>query len=129
MKKKNIIPLLLTAAAIVFEILPYGAKLTFALDGGKTKEELFSYFSLTPYGYANFFPLITAILTCVLFIIAVFILFKNSEKLKKAFKILVITAFAVASLSFAFMNLTITAALISLMLASAWLGAQLIYKA
>lgn len=46
MKKKNIIPLLLTAAAIVFEILPYGAKLTFALDGGKTKEELFSYFSL-----------------------------------------------------------------------------------
>lgn len=50
MKKKNIIPLLLTAAAIVFEILPYGAKLTFALDGGETKEELFSYFSLTPYG-------------------------------------------------------------------------------
>ena len=54
---------------------------------------------------------------------------KLSEKLKKAFKILVITAFAVASLSFAFMNLTVTAALISLMLASAWLGAQLIYKA
>ena len=129
MKKKNIIPLLLTAAAIVFEILPYGAKLTFALDGGETKEELFSYFSLTPYGYANILPLITAILTCILFIIAVLILFKNSEKLKKAFKILVITAFAVASLSFAFMNLTVTAALISLMLASAWLGAQLIYKA
>lgn len=129
MKKKNIIPLLLTAAAIVFEILPYGAKLTFALDGGKTKEELFSYFSLTPYGYANFLPLITAILTCILFIIAVLILFKNSEKLKKAFKILVIIAFMAASLSFAFMNLTVTAALISLMLAFTWLSAQLIHKA
>ena len=53
MKKKNLIPLLLTAAAIVFEILPYGAKLTFALDGGETKEELFSYFSLTPYGQSE----------------------------------------------------------------------------
>ena len=79
--------------------------------------------------YANFLPFITAILTCVLFIIAVLILFKDSEKLKKAFKILVITAFAVASLSFAFMNLTVTAALISLMLAFTWLSAQLIHKA
>lgn len=129
MKKKNIIVCIFTLAAVIFEALPYGAKLEFGLDNGEVKEELFSYFSLTPYGYANFLPFITAILTCVLFVMAVVIMFKESEKLKKAFKALVIITFAAASMAFAFMNFTVTAALISLMLAFAWLSAQLLYKA
>lgn len=128
MNRKNIIPMIFTLVAIVLEALPFGAKLTFALDEGKTQEKFFSYFSLTPYGYANFLPFITAILTCVLFLMALIILIKNPPKLKKAFKILVIGTFAVASASFALMNFTITAALISLMLAFAWLSSQLIYK-
>ncbi len=121
--------MIFTLAAIILEILPFGAKLTFALDESKTQEKLFSYFSLTPYGYANFLPFITAVLTCVLFIMAVIILIKDYAGVKKAFKILVIGAFAVASASFGIMNFTVTAALISLMLAFAWLSAQLIYKA
>ncbi len=129
MKKKNIIVWLFTLAALCFEALPCGAKLEFGLDNGEIKEELFSYFSLTPYGYANFLPFITAILTCVLFVMAVVILFRDCEKLKKIFKILVIITFAVASMAFAFMNSTVTAALISLMLAFTWLSAQLTYKA
>ena len=129
MKTKNIIPMLFTLAAIILEILPFGAKLTFALDEGKTQEKLFSYFSLTPYGYANFLPFITAVLTCVLFILALIILFKDYAGVKKAFRILVIVTFALASASFAFMNFTVTAALISLMIAFSWLSAQLVYKA
>ncbi len=129
MKKKNTVVSLFVVAAVILEALPYGAKLTFGLENGETKEELFSYFSLTPYGYANFLPLITSILTCVLLVISIAILFKDSEKLKNAFKILAIITFAVASISLVFMNLTVTAALISLMLAFGWLSAQLIYRA
>ena len=129
MKTKNIIPMIFTLAAIILEILPFGAKLTFALDEGKTQEKLFSYFSLTPYGYANFLPFITAVLTCVLFILALIILIRDFAGVKKAFRILVIVTFALASASFAFMNFTVTAALISLMIAFSWLSAQLVYKA
>lgn len=125
---KKLFPMIFTLAAIVLEILPFGAKLTFALDGGKTQEKLFSYFSLTPYGYANFMPFITAVLTCVMFVLALIILIKDCTGVKKAFKILVIITFALASASFAFMNFTVTAALISLMLAFSWLSAQLVYK-
>ncbi len=127
MKKKSVVSLFIVAA-VILEALPYGAKLTFGLENGETKEELFSYFSLTPYGYANFLPLITSILTCVLLVISIVVLFRNSEKLKNAFKILAIITFAVASISLAFMNFTVTAALISLMLAFGWLSAQLIYR-
>ncbi len=129
MKTKNIIPMIFTLAAIILEILPFGAKLTFALDEGKTQEKLFSYFSLTPYGYANFLPFITAVLTCVLFILALIILIRDFAGVKKAFKIIVIINFALASASFAFMNFTVTAALISLMIAFSWFSAQLAYKA
>lgn len=125
---KKLFPMIFTLAAIVLEILPFGAKLTFALDGGKTQEKLFSYFSLTPYGYANFMPFITAVLTCVMFVLALIILIKDCTGVKKAFKILVIITFALASASFAFMNFTVTAALISLMLAFSLLSAQLVYK-
>lgn len=54
---------------------------------------------------------------------------KNEIVLLKAFKIIVIINFALASASFAFMNFTVTAALISLMIAFSWLSAQLVYKA
>ena len=33
--------------------------------------ELYSYFDLTPFGYANFAPMITAVLTCVLVLLIV----------------------------------------------------------
>lgn len=74
-------------------------------------------------------PFITAVLTCVLFVLALIILVKDFAGVKKAFKILVIVTFVLASASFAFMNFTVTAALISLMLAFSWLSVQLAYKA
>ena len=52
-------------AALVLEVLPIGAVLVFAPGPGKTIRETFSYFDLTPFGYANFSPLPTGILTVV----------------------------------------------------------------
>lgn len=57
--------------AIILEALPYGTVLIFSL--GPDKEhiiEYYSYFNLTPFGYANFAPLITAILTVALAVLS-----------------------------------------------------------
>ena len=69
--KKKIIMLCTALIALVLEILPYGAVCNFALDEGKSLRQTFSYFDLTPFGYANFAPFIVALLTCVLIIIIV----------------------------------------------------------
>ena len=51
------------AVALILEILPYGAVLVFAPGPGEQLYRTFSYFSLTPLGYANVFPMATGVLT------------------------------------------------------------------
>ncbi|MBE5949579.1 MAG: hypothetical protein E7261_11230 [Lachnospiraceae bacterium] len=86
MKKKRIIVLCLLAIAIVLELLPYGAVLIFGNPDGTRNRETFSYFDLRPYGYANFAPLITAILTSVLLFMFVVYMFNNNAELYKKIK-------------------------------------------
>lgn len=54
------------AAAFILELLPYGTVLIFAPGPGETVVKQYSYFSLTPVGYANFTPLLTGVLTAVI---------------------------------------------------------------
>ena len=84
--------LIFPVAAIVLEALPYGAVLNFCNGNGETIRETFSYFSLIPFGYANFAPLITAVLSCVLLILSVVFVFKPCDGLKKAIIIIGIIA-------------------------------------
>lgn len=63
--------LMLPIITLMLEILPYGAVLNFANPEGEPWRETFSYFSLTPFGYANFAPFLTAIITCIVFILLV----------------------------------------------------------
>ena len=88
--KKKLTILFTTLVALVLEILPYGAVLNFANPEGEPFRATFSYFDLTPYGYANFGPFITAILTCVLIVLSVIKLFV--DKGEKAIKIISIIA-------------------------------------
>ena len=69
--KKKLIMLCTTLIALVLEILPYGAVCNFALDEGKILRQTFSYFDLTPFGYANFAPFVVALLTCALTVMIV----------------------------------------------------------
>lgn len=69
--KKRIMMLCATIVAFILEILPYGAVCLFANPTGKSWRRTYSYFDLTPFGYAHFSPLITAILTCVLLVLIV----------------------------------------------------------
>ncbi len=54
---------LTAAAAIVLEALPDAAVLVFGTESGSVREE-YSYFDTLPFGYADVWPLQTAILTC-----------------------------------------------------------------
>ena len=66
--KKRIPYLLLPLITLILEILPYGAVCNFATETRQIRE-LYSYFDLTPYGYANFAPFLTALLTCIILVL------------------------------------------------------------
>lgn len=98
MKKIKIVNLVLLLVTLVLEILPYGTVLVFGNPEGADWHYTYSYFSLTPFGYAVFGPLITAIITCVLMLLSIIVLFKNSKKLSKIIVVFGCIA-ALASLS------------------------------
>lgn len=93
MKLKKIALAIIPIVAIILEILPYGAVLNFAKApeaGGGVYRETDSYFSLNPFGYANFAPFIAALLTCLILIFALLFLFAGIGG--KAIKITAIIA-------------------------------------
>ena len=69
---KKVCLAVLPALTIVLELLPLGAVCIFATSPTERVKETFSYFSLTPFGYANFAPLITATLTVAIFLLSLF---------------------------------------------------------
>lgn len=87
MKKFRIIFLVSNVIAIILEALPLGAVCNFATPE-ETITKTYSYFSLVPYGYANFGPFITAILSCVLFIFAVILFTSKAKKVAGAARII-----------------------------------------
>lgn len=61
-----------------------GLKCIFLSPEGEPWRYTYSYFDLTPFGYANVGPFITAVLTCVLLVLAVIRIFKPSKGLNIA---------------------------------------------
>ena len=91
--KKRFLYLLLPIVTLVLEILPYGAVLNFMLpsvDGSPAGhfKELYSYFDLMPFGYANYAPLLTAITTCVILMLLLAYLISGKFRIIKITKIL-----------------------------------------
>lgn len=97
-RKQTAIAFAVLVVILVLEILPYGAVLHFANPEGEPFRETFSYFDLTPYGYANFGPFITAVLTCVLLVMSVIGLFVDNGRIKNTIKIVSLIAL-IASLA------------------------------
>lgn len=94
MKKFSLLPLPLLA--LVLELLPSGAVLIFAPGPEEHLRRTFSYFSLTVFGYANFAPFLTALLTCVLLILTLLQLFRPREKTLQALCVLSAVAFVLS---------------------------------
>ena len=88
--KKRFLHLLLPTVALILELLPYGAVCNFANPEGAPWRETFSYFSMTPFGYANFAPLITALLTCILLLLLIAYCIIGKQGLATAAKILLL---------------------------------------
>ena len=112
--KKKIIVLCILLCTLVLEILPYGAVCNFANPEGEPWRKTYSYFSLTPYGYANFGPFITAILTCVLLVIIILsILLKKDWSKSISIISAIATLTSLAPLMFGFSNFSLVGAMIS----------------
>lgn len=112
--KKKMITLALLLSTLVLEILPYGAVLNFANPEGEPWRKTYSYFSMIPYGYGDFGPLITAILTCVLLVIIILsILLKKDWSKSISIISAIATLTSLAPLMFGFSNFSIVGAMIS----------------
>lgn len=77
---RKVVLLLLSFVIILLEILPFAAVLNFATDSGETIRETFSYFSLVPFGYANFCPFLTSLISSALLLLVLFYLMKGKGK-------------------------------------------------
>lgn len=109
-----ILPLL----TILLELLPWGAVLNFAQPDGVAIQHTYSYFDPTPYGYANFGPFLTALLTCVLLLLTLVYLFHCRAGWRRA--IVVVSAIALGTsllpLTLGLSCYSVTGGIISLLL-------------
>ena len=96
MKKLRFLSLICPIIALVCEILPFGVVLNFWNPEGEPFRESFSYFDLTPFGYANFAPLITAVLTCVILVVTVIFVIKPKRTAAKILAVLSLIAFVIS---------------------------------
>ena len=79
--KKRLLYLILPIVTLILEILPFGAVCNFANPEGEPWRKTFSYFDLTPFGYANFAPLLTAIITCLILVLIVVYCIKGNVRM------------------------------------------------
>ena len=111
-------------AALVLESLPNGVVLWWAAPPDEPlKSSTYSYFALTPYGYAHFSPLITAVMTIglVIFTAVVMTVGRKSVKARNAlFVCIVVTAvISVCPVLYGFKYVTAIGVGVSLMLGAA----------
>ena len=88
MKKSKVLMLIISVVVLMLEILPYGAVCNFANPDGNPIKNIYSYFDLTPFGYANFGPFITAILTCILVVLSIVSFAKSRKKLSRTIQVI-----------------------------------------
>jgi len=120
MKIKRLLLSVLPLVALILELLPSGVVLRFANPEGEPWVRTYSHFDLTPFGYANFGPLIAAVLTCVLLLLVVIYLFKPRKGLNTA--IMNVSGFAsvaaFAPIMFGVEYLTVIGIVVGLLLAA-----------
>ena len=85
--KNKLLLLVLPVVIILLEALPYGAVCNFAApEKSESIRKTYSYFDLTPYGYANFGPFLTAICTVVLLALGILFLIREGRGILTAIR-------------------------------------------
>ena len=117
---KRIALLVLPLTALILELLPSGVVLRFANPEGEPWVRTYCHFDLTPFGFANFGPLIAAVLTCMLLLLVVIYLIKPRKGLNTA--IMNVSGFAAvaafAPVMFGLEYLTVIGIVVGLLLAA-----------
>ncbi len=110
---KKLPMLFLPALTVILELLPWGAVLHY-----ESRRYLYPYFSMVPFGYANFGPLLTAVSSLVLLVLSVVAAFRNPGKWRTALLMVCVVAvvFSLMPLLFGIRNYSVVGALISLCL-------------
>lgn len=128
--KKRLLYLLLPIVTLGLEILPYGAVCNFANPEGEPWRKTFSYFDLTPFGYANFAPLLTAILTCAILLLLFLFCIKGSRRMAIMAKTLLYAAIIISlgPLAFGITYFSLIGALITVSLVAELLLLRSIIK-
>ena len=122
--KKRLLYLILPIITLILEILPYGAVCNFmrppANEGDPVGHfrELYSYFDLTPFGYANFAPLITAVITCIILLLLILYCITGKQRLAISARniLYVCTGFSLGPLVLGFRFFSVVGALITITL-------------
>jgi hypothetical protein len=116
--KKRLPYLILPIITLILEILPYGAVCNFANPEGEPWRQTFSYFDLTPFGYANFAPFLTALITCLIFVLMLVFCIKGNVRTAVKAKNLLYAAvvMSLGPLVFGFAYFSLVAGLITLSL-------------
>lgn len=108
--KKRLLLLITPIMTLILEALPYGVKMNFA-TADRTITRYTSYFDTLPYFYATFSPLITAVLSCAIFIVLLIYCFWKNRVLLIIVKVLLYIAFILSVWHF---YITVLSVLISL---------------
>lgn len=90
--KRRLLYLILPVITLILEILPYGAVCVFATSSTERIRQTYSYFDLLPFGYANFAPFLTAVITCVILVILIFFCITGNPKVAAAVKKILLVA-------------------------------------
>jgi len=94
--KKRLLLLIAPILTLILEALPYGAVLNFAnpAEDGTILyiRETFSYFDPTVFGYANFGPMLTAVLTCIITVLVIVYIIKPIRLLRSVLSVLHVIA-------------------------------------
>ena len=118
--KKRLLYFILPIITLILEILPYGAVCNFANPNGEPWRKTFSYFDMTPFGYANFAPLLTAVATCLILALLVAYCISGSTSIASTIKIALLVAVVISlcPLLFGITYFSFVGALITLSLAA-----------
>lgn len=93
---RRIVSLACNLTAIVLMAQPMGVAMTFMVSPTETMKEYYSYFSLMPMGYGNWFPIIAGVLSAVT---ALLMLVDFKIPVKKAVIVLLIIILLISLLS------------------------------
>ena len=96
MKNSRLTVLIPPLLALVLELLPWGTVMYFSDPALGSYRNVYSYFSLVPFGYANVGPFFTALATCVLLVLLILYAIKGKRPVLLAALVVSCIAFLVS---------------------------------